>query len=130
MAPFESFTNYVFGKVANEARDYSLAVEFLGNAIKMADEYDKLNFCHQWYLERAISYSILDLDSQAENDYKACLNLNLNNQDCYAEYGIFLANRGRKDEACKNFRILYNKNPNYLRGQKESIKELMFPYCN
>ena len=127
--PNISFTNYVIGKVANEAEDYILAVDFLGYAIEMANEYDKANLMHQWYLERAIANSLLKLDDQAEKDYKTCLNLNSNNLDCYFQYGVFLGNRNRKYEACNNFRILYNKKPNYRAGQ-DSVKEIIDGFCN
>jgi len=127
--PNTSFTNYVIGKVANEAEDYTLAVDFLGYAIEMANEYDKANLMHQWYLERAIANSLLKLDNQAEKDYKTCLNLNSNNLDCYFNYGIFLENRNRKSEACYNFRILFNKKPNYRAGQ-DSVKEILDGLCN
>jgi tetratricopeptide (TPR) repeat protein len=127
--PNISFTNYVIGKVANEAGDYTLAVDFLGYAIEMANEYDKANLMHQWYLERAIARSWIKLDSQAESDFKTCLNLNPNNLDCYFQYGNFLGNRNRKYEACNNFRILYNKKPNYRAGQ-DSVKDIIDGFCN
>jgi tetratricopeptide (TPR) repeat protein len=127
--PNISFTNYVIGKVANEAGDYTLAIDFLGYAIEMANEYDKANLMHQWYLERAIASSWIKLDSQAESDFKTCLNLNPNNLDCYFQYGNFLVNRKRKYEACNNFRILYNKKPNYRAGQ-DSVKEIIDGFCN
>lgn len=127
--PNISFTNYVIGKVANEAGDYSLAIDFLGYAIEKANEYDKANLMHQWYLERAIANSLLKLDDQAEKDYKTCLNLNPNNLDCYYQYGVFLGNRNRKSEACNNFRILYNKKPSYRAGQ-DSVKEIIDGFCN
>jgi len=127
--PNISFTNYVIGKVANEAGDYTLAAEFLGYAIEKANEYDKANLMHQWYLERAIAYSMLKLGIQAENDYKKCLLLNPNNLDGYFQYGVFLGNRNRKDEACNNFRILYGKQPNYKAGQ-DSVKDILNGFCN
>lgn len=127
--PNISFTNYVIGKVANEAKDYSLAIEFLSSAITYASDYDKANLMHQWYLERAIANSLLKIDGQAETDYKTCLNLNPNNLDCYYQYGVFLGNRNRKSEACNNFRILYNKKPNYRAGQ-DSVKEIIDGFCN
>ena len=127
--PNISFTNYVIGKVANVAKEYTLAIDFLSAAINNASDYDKVNLMHQWYLERAIANSLLKFDSQAENDYKTCLNLNPNNLDCYYQFGVFLGNRNRKSEACNNFRILYNKKPNYRAGQ-DSVKEIIDGFCN
>ena len=127
--PNISFTNYVIGKVANVAKEYTLAIDFLSAAINNASDYDKVNLMHQWYLERAIANSLLKFDSQAENDYKRCLNLNPNNLDCYYQFGVFLGNRNRKSEACNNFRILYNKKPNYRAGQ-DSVKEIIDGFCN
>jgi len=127
--PNISFTNYVIGKVANVAKEYSLALDFLSSAISYASEFEKANLMHQWYLERAVAHSWLKLDTQAENDYKACLNLNPNNLDCYFQYGVFLGNRNRKYEACSNFRIVYNTNPNYRAGQ-DSVKEILEGFCN
>ena len=102
---------------------------FLSAAINNASDYDKVNLMNQWYLERAIANSLLKFDSQAENDYKTCLNLNPNNLDCYYQFGVFLGNRNRKYEACNNFRILYNKKPNYRAGQ-DSVKEIIDGFCN
>lgn len=128
--PNVSFTNYVIGKVSNEAGDYSMAISFLTSAIILADDYDKENFMHQWYLERAIAYTLSKSeDYLAESDYKKCLQLNANNLDGYFQYGVFLGNRNRKNEACTHFRILYGKAPNYRAGE-DSISDIVNGYCH
>ena len=127
--PKVSFTNYVIGKVANESGDYSIAIDFLTYAMELADEFDQANLLHQWYLERAIAYTLSKTnDYRAEGDYKKCLQLNANNLDCYYQYGVFLGNRNRKNEACTNFRILYGKSPNYRVGE-DKISEIVNGYC-
>jgi Tfp pilus assembly protein PilF len=112
--PNVSFTNYVFGKVANEARDYTLAVDFLGYAIEMANDYDKLNLMHQWYLERAIANAWLKSDYDAEKDYKTCLSLNGQNLDALFWYGNFLSIRNRIYDSCVQFKKLKQLSPNYF----------------
>lgn len=127
--PNVSFTNYVIGKVANEAKDYDLAIEYLSVAIDKANKYDSENYLHQWYLERAIANSLLKNNFDAENDYNECLRLNSNNYDCYFQFGIFLANLNRKNEACLKFRYLYNILPNYKAGD-QSLAQIVIKYCN
>lgn len=126
--PNISFTNYVVGKVANVAEDYNLAIEFLSVAIQKADDYEKVNNMNQWYLERAIAYSLLKNDDySAEQDYLKCLKLNPDNYDAIFNYGVFLINRKRKREACERFTYLYEILPNYRFGN-QSLEEIV-RYC-
>jgi tetratricopeptide (TPR) repeat protein len=111
--PNVSFTNYVIGKVANEAKQYELAVTFLMAAINLADDFDKKNFTHQWYLEKAIANAWLKRDYDAEKDYKICLALNSNNLDALFWYGNFLGIRKRTAEACEQFKNLKILSPYY-----------------
>jgi tetratricopeptide (TPR) repeat protein len=127
--PNVSFTNYVIGKVANEAGEYSLASEFLTFAIVLASDYDLNNLTHQWYLERAIAYNLLGKDDLAEVDYLKCLELNPYNYDGSFHYGFFLANRNRINEGCKRFWFVYNNNPSYKAGEFK-ITEIVNNWCN
>lgn len=111
--PNVSFTNYVIGKVANEAKDYTLAVDFLGYAIEMANEYDKANLVHQWYLEKAIANAWLKKDYEAEQDYKSSLSLNRKNLDALFWYGNFLSIRKRVYDSCEQFKKLKSLSPYY-----------------
>lgn len=111
--PNVSFTNYVIGKVANEAKQYELAVTFLMAAINLSDDFDKQNFTHQWYLEKAIANAWLKRDYDAEKDYKICLSLNSNNLDALFWYGNFLGIRKRTSEACEQFKKLKTLSPYY-----------------
>jgi len=111
--PNISFTNYVIGKVANEAKEYSLAVEFLGYAIINASDYDKTFLTHQWYLEKAIANSRLKRDYDAEQDFKSCLSLNSQNMDALFWYGNFLAIRNRIYDSCVQFKKLKQLSPNF-----------------
>ena len=126
--PNISFTNYVIGKIANVAKDYSLAIEFLTVAIEKADEYDRLNFMHQWYLERAVANSLFKNDYEAEQDYLKCLQLNPNNYDGVFQFGVFLGNRNRVNEACNRFRYLFEKRPNYSAGG-QSLRDIVNGFC-
>jgi tetratricopeptide (TPR) repeat protein len=127
--PNVSFTNYVIGKVANEAGEYSLASEFLTFAIVLASDYELKNLTHQWYLERAIAYNMLGKDDLAEVDYLKCLELNPYNYDGSFHYGFFLANRNRINEGCKRFWFVYNNNPSYRAGEFK-ITEIVNNWCN
>ena len=83
---------------------------------------------NQWYLERAIAYSLLKNDDySAEQDYLKCLKLNPDNYDAIFNYGVFLINRKRKREACERFTYLYEILPNYRFGN-QSLEEIV-RYC-
>jgi|GEM_PF-7079668 len=126
--PNISFTNYVIGRVANEAKDYSLAIEFFEYAIQMATDNDKVSLMHQWYLEKAIANSWLKKDFEAEQDFKMCLLLNEQNLDALFWFGNFLAIRNRQNESCNIFKILYNKKSDYRNGP-DSIKQIIEEFC-
>jgi tetratricopeptide (TPR) repeat protein len=126
--PYISFTNYVLGKVLNESKAFDLGIEFLTSAIEMANDNDNEFYTHQWYLERAIAYSLLKKYSNAEQDYAKCLELNPDNYDCYFQYGVFLYNTKRVNEACKKFRYLYSIIPNYQAG-KDKLKDILIKIC-
>lgn len=128
--PNISFTNYVIGKVANEAKDYSLAIDFLGYAIEKASEYDKVHFMHQWYLEKAIANSWAKRDYDAEQDYKSCLALNGQNLDALFWYGNFLAIRKRIYESCIQFKKLKSLSPNYTMTGNTVDQFLQYNKCN
>jgi len=128
--PNISFTNYVIGKVANEAKDYTLAVDFLGYAIEMANEYDKANLMHQWYLERAIANAWLNRDSDANQDYKSCLSLNGQNLDALFWYGNFLSIRKRTYESCTQFKKLKFLSPYYKMSGNTVDQMLQYNKCN
>jgi tetratricopeptide (TPR) repeat protein len=125
--PKVAFNNYVIGKVANEAKDYSLAIEFLTYAIDLANTQDKANLVHQWYLERAIANAWIGRDYDAESDYKQCLNLNGSNLDCLFWYGNFLGLRNRKSEMCTQFKRLKQLSP-YYKMEGYTIDELIEYY--
>jgi Tfp pilus assembly protein PilF len=128
--PNISFTNYVIGKVANEAKDYSLAVDFLGYAIEKASEYDKSNLSHQWYLEKAIANGWLKRDYDAEQDYKSCLSLNGENLDALFWYGNFLAIRKRNYESCAQFKKLKSLSPYYKMSGYTVDQMIQYNNCN
>ena len=128
--PNVSFTNYVIGKVANAAKDYSLAVDFLGYAIEMANEYDKANSMHQWYLERAIANGWLRRDYDAEQDYKSCISLNGQNLDALFWYGNFLSIRNRIYESCNQFKKLKYLSPYYKMSSYTVDQMLQNNKCN
>jgi tetratricopeptide (TPR) repeat protein len=127
--PSVSFTNYVIGKVANVAKEYSLAVDFLGYAIENASEYDKVNLMHQWYLEKAIANAWLKRDYDAEQDYKSCLVLNSQNLDALFSFGNFLAIRERTYESCIQFKKLKSLSPNYTRSGYSVDQMLQYNKC-
>jgi tetratricopeptide (TPR) repeat protein len=128
--PNTSFTNYVIGKVANQAKDYTLAVDFLGYAIEMASEYDKANLMHQWYLEKAIANAWLKRDNEAEQDYKSCLSLNGQNLDALFWYGNFLSIRKRIYESCTQFKKLKSLSPYYKMSGNTVDQMLQYNKCN
>jgi len=128
--PNISFTNYVIGKVANEAKEYALAVEFLGYAIEKANQYDKTNFTHQWYLEKAIANAWLKRDNDAEQDYKSCLSLNGQNLDALFWYGNFLSIRKRTYESCTQFKKLKSLSPYYKMSGYTVDQMLQYNKCN
>jgi Tfp pilus assembly protein PilF len=128
--PNISFTNYVIGKVANEAKDYSLAVDFLGYAIEKASEYDKSNLTHQWYLEKAIANGWLKRDYDAEQDYKSCLSLNGKNLDALFWYGNFLSIRKRIYESCAQFKKLKSLSPYYKMSGYTVDQMIQYNNCN
>ena len=127
LEPKVAFNNYVIGKVANEAKDYSLAIEFLTYAIDLANTDDKANKVHQWYLERAIANAWISRDYDAESDYKQCLNLNGSNLDCLFWYGSFLGLRNRTSEMCVQFKRLKQLSP-YYKMAGYTIDELIEYY--
>jgi tetratricopeptide (TPR) repeat protein len=127
--PNISFTNYVIGKVANEAKEYDLAVEFLGKAIENANEYDKANLMHQWYLEKAIANAWLKKDYDAEQDYKKCLSLNDQNLDAIFWYGNFLSLRKRISESCAQFKKLKTLSPYYKMGGYSVDQMIQYNKC-
>lgn len=128
--PNISFTNYVIGKVANEAKEYALAVEFLGYAIEKANLYDKTNLTHQWYLEKAIANAWLKRDNDAEQDYKSCLSLNGQNLDALFWYGNFLSIRKRTYESCTEFKKLKSLSPYYKMSGYTVDQMLQYNKCN
>jgi tetratricopeptide (TPR) repeat protein len=128
--PNISFTNYVIGKVANEAKEYALAVEFLGYAIEKANQYDKTNLTHQWYLEKAIANACLKRDNDAEQDYKSCLSLNGQNLDALFWYGNFLSIRKRTYESCTQFKKLKSLSPYYKMSGYTVDQMLQYNKCN
>ncbi len=128
--PNISFTNYVIGKVENEAKDYSLAVQYLGYAIEKASVYDKTNFTHQWYLEKAIANAWLKKDYEAEQDYKSCLSLNGQNLDALFWYGNFLSIRKRVYESCEQFKKLKSQSPYYKMSGYTVDQMLQYNNCN
>ena len=128
--PNVSFTNYVIGKVANEAKEYALAVEFLGYAIEKANQYDKKNLTHQWYLEKAIANAWLKRDNDAEQDYKSCLSLNGQNLDALFWYGNFLSIRKRTFESCTQFKKLKSLSPYYKMSGYTVDQMLQYNKCN
>lgn len=128
--PNISFTNYVIGKVANEAKEYALAVEFLGYAIEKANQYDITNLTHQWYLEKAIANAWLKRDNDAEQDYKSCLSLNGQNLDALFWYGNFLSIRKRTYESCTQFKKLKSLSPYYKMSGYTVDQMLQYNKCN
>lgn len=127
--PNVSFTNYVIGKVSNEAKEYSLAIEFLSYAIQKANEYDKNNLVHQWYLEKAIANAWLKNDYLAEQDYQACLKYNPVNLDALFWYGNFLVTRKRVSESCPYFKKIKTLSPNYKMAGYTIDQMLQFNKC-
>ena len=130
LKPKLSFTNYVFGKVYSEAKDYSNAVKYFSKSIENANQNEKMNHLHQYYLKRAIANAWLKKDVDAEYDYKKCLDLNRKNHNALFWYGNFLVIRKRKNESCYYFKRLYNLKPDYTNSGYTVSQMLRYNECD
>ena len=62
-----------------------------------------------------MAYTFLRLSQKndAEKNFKRCLELDPNYQECLFQYSLFLYKNNRKNEACFYLNRLYSVNPNY-----------------
>jgi tetratricopeptide (TPR) repeat protein len=75
-----------------------------------------------------MAYSLLRLSQkyEAELNFKRCLELNPNYQECLFQYSLFLFNNKRKNESCYYLNKLYSINPKY---NNQNIANIISSKC-
>jgi tetratricopeptide (TPR) repeat protein len=103
---------------------------YQNNNIKALEFYEKsiyLKENDQTRLEMAYTYLRLEQKDKADKNFKRCLELNPNYQECLFQYSLFLYKNNRKNEACFYLNKLYSINPNY---NKQNIGNIINSKCN
>jgi tetratricopeptide (TPR) repeat protein len=99
------------------------------NHLKAIEFYEEsINFKEiaQTRLEMAYTFLRLSQKNDAEKNFKRCLELDPNYQECLFQYSLFLYKNKRKNEACFYLNRLYSVNPNY---NNENIGNIINSKC-
>ncbi len=102
----------------------------LNNNIKALEFFEKsiyLKDIDMARLEMAYTYLRIEQKDKADKNFKRCLELNPNHQECLFQYSLFLYKNNKKNEACFYLNKLYSINPNY---NKQNIANIINSKCN
>ena len=106
LEPNNSAVYLIIGRLYALQNNHLKAIEFYEESIYFKE-------IAQTRLEMAYTFLSLSQKNDAEKNFKRCLELEPNYQECLYQFSLFLFKNKKKNESCFYLNRLYSINPNY-----------------